>query len=170
MQNGNVMMIGVLGLSVILSVCAWLARPMPVKGGVVFLVLLAFLLAVLTQAGQEGCRAGGGTDRARHRGLRGGVSYCGRARHCGSERIALTFEARPDAHRLGFSDMSVIKKKLPRSTTASDQPARPYAEPYLAQPGESVRLVLSSDTTQTTMEEKAINSPATIASKRPQLE
>jgi hypothetical protein len=54
--NHERIMIGVLGLSVLLSVWAWLARPMPAKGGVVFLVLLAFLLAVLTVGADFGGR------------------------------------------------------------------------------------------------------------------
>jgi len=54
--NHERIMIGVLGLSVILSVWAWLARPMPRRGGVVFLVLLAFLLAVLTVGADFGGR------------------------------------------------------------------------------------------------------------------
>ena len=36
--NHERIMLGVLGLSVVLSVWAWLARPMPLKGSVVFLV------------------------------------------------------------------------------------------------------------------------------------
>jgi hypothetical protein len=49
-------MLGVLALSVILSVWAWLARPMPLKGGVVFLLLLAVLLAGLTVGADFGGR------------------------------------------------------------------------------------------------------------------
>jgi uncharacterized membrane protein len=54
--NHERIMLGVLALSVILSVWAWLARPMPLKGGVVFLVLLAVLLAGLTVGADFGGR------------------------------------------------------------------------------------------------------------------
>jgi uncharacterized membrane protein len=54
--NHERIMLGVLALSVILSVWAWLARPMPLKGGVVFLLLLAVLLAGLTVGADFGGR------------------------------------------------------------------------------------------------------------------
>jgi uncharacterized membrane protein len=54
--NHERIMIGVLALSVILSVWAWLARPMPLKGGAVFLLLLAVLLAGLTVGADFGGR------------------------------------------------------------------------------------------------------------------
>jgi uncharacterized membrane protein len=54
--NHERIMLGVLGLSVILSIWAWLARPMPLKGGVVFLLLLAVLLAGLTVGADFGGR------------------------------------------------------------------------------------------------------------------
>jgi uncharacterized membrane protein len=54
--NHERIMLGVLGLSVVLSVWAWLARPMPLKGSVVFLVLLVILLAGLTVGADFGGR------------------------------------------------------------------------------------------------------------------
>ena len=54
--NHERIMLGVLGLSVILSIWAWLARPMPLKGSVVFLVLLVVLLAGLTVGADFGGR------------------------------------------------------------------------------------------------------------------
>jgi uncharacterized membrane protein len=56
LMNHERIMLGVLALSVILSVWAWLARPMPLKGGVVFLLLLAVLLAGLTVGADFGGR------------------------------------------------------------------------------------------------------------------
>ncbi len=49
-------MLGVLGLSVVLSVWASIARPMPAKGSVVFLVLLAVLVAAVTVGADFGGR------------------------------------------------------------------------------------------------------------------
>jgi len=54
--NHERIMLGVLGLSVVLSIWAGLARPMPHKGGVVFLLLLAVLLAALTVGADFGGR------------------------------------------------------------------------------------------------------------------
>lgn len=54
--NHQRIMLGVLGLSVVLWVWAWLARPMPLRGGVAFLVLLAVLLAALTVGADFGGR------------------------------------------------------------------------------------------------------------------
>ena len=51
------------------------------------------------------------------------------------------------------------RKSCPDQPRPRSQPARPYVEPCLAQPGESVRQVLSSGTTQTTMEEEGIQQP-----------
>ncbi len=49
-------MLGVLALSVVLSIWALIARPMPHKGSVVFLILLAVLLAALTVGADFGGR------------------------------------------------------------------------------------------------------------------
>jgi uncharacterized membrane protein len=49
-------MLGVLGLSVVLLVWAWLARPMPLRGGVVFLLLLAILVVGVTVGADFGGR------------------------------------------------------------------------------------------------------------------
>jgi uncharacterized membrane protein len=54
--NHERIMIGVLGLSVILFVWAWLARPLPLKGGIVFLLLFAVLLVALTVGADFGGR------------------------------------------------------------------------------------------------------------------
>ncbi len=49
-------MLGVLGLSVVLSVWAWLARPMPLKGNGVFLILLGLLVLWLAVGADFGGR------------------------------------------------------------------------------------------------------------------
>jgi uncharacterized membrane protein len=49
-------MIGVLVLSVILFIWAWLSRPFPVRGGLIFLLLLGVLLAALTVGADFGGR------------------------------------------------------------------------------------------------------------------
>lgn len=49
-------MLGVLGLSIILSVWAWLARPMPLKGNGVFLILLGLLVLWLAVGADFGGR------------------------------------------------------------------------------------------------------------------
>jgi len=54
--NHERIMIGVLGLSVILWLWAMIARPIPVRGGVVFLLLLAILVAGLTVGADFGGR------------------------------------------------------------------------------------------------------------------
>ncbi len=48
--------IGVLGLSVILFIWAWIARPIPRRGGLVFLFLLLVLLGALTVGADYGGR------------------------------------------------------------------------------------------------------------------
>jgi uncharacterized membrane protein len=54
--NHERIMLGVLALSVVLSIWAWLARPMPLKGSGVFLILLAVLLAALAVGADFGGR------------------------------------------------------------------------------------------------------------------
>lgn len=54
--NHERIMLAVLGLSVVLWVWALIARPMPLKGGVVFLILLALLLAGLSVGADFGLR------------------------------------------------------------------------------------------------------------------
>ncbi|HKD66095.1 MAG TPA: DUF2231 domain-containing protein [Candidatus Binataceae bacterium] len=54
--NHQRIMLGVLALSVVLSAWAWLARPIPHRGGVVFLFLLAILIAGLTVGADFGGR------------------------------------------------------------------------------------------------------------------
>jgi uncharacterized membrane protein len=54
--NHEHIMLGVLGLSVILFIWAWLARPVPLRGGLVFLLLLGILLAALTVGADYGGR------------------------------------------------------------------------------------------------------------------
>ena len=49
-------MLGVLGLSVVLSAWAWLARPMPLKGNSVFLILLGLLVLWLAVGADFGGR------------------------------------------------------------------------------------------------------------------
>lgn len=54
--NHERIMLGVLALSVVLTIWALIARPMPAKGSVIFLVLLAVLLAALTVGADFGGR------------------------------------------------------------------------------------------------------------------
>jgi len=54
--NHQRIMLGVLGLSVVLSSWAWIARPMPVRGGIVFLLLLLVLIAAVTIGADFGGR------------------------------------------------------------------------------------------------------------------
>jgi hypothetical protein len=54
--NHEHIMLAVLGLSVALWVWALIARPLPLKGGVVFLLLLAILLAGLSVGADFGLR------------------------------------------------------------------------------------------------------------------
>jgi uncharacterized membrane protein len=54
--NHERIMLGVLGLSIVAWVWALIARPMPRKGGVVFLILLAILSAGLSAGADFGLR------------------------------------------------------------------------------------------------------------------
>jgi uncharacterized membrane protein len=54
--NHERIMLAVLGLSVVMLVWASLARPVPVRGGVIFLILLAILVASLTVGADFGVR------------------------------------------------------------------------------------------------------------------
>jgi uncharacterized membrane protein len=54
--NHEHIMIGVLGLSIILFIWAWLSRPFPVRGGLIFLLLFAVLLAAITVGADFGGR------------------------------------------------------------------------------------------------------------------
>jgi uncharacterized membrane protein len=49
-------MLGVLGLSVVLLVWAWVARPMPLRGGGLFMLLLLILLVGITLGADYGVR------------------------------------------------------------------------------------------------------------------
>ncbi len=54
--NHEHIMIGVLVLSVILFIWGWLARPLPVRGGLIFLLLLGVLLAAVAIGADFGGR------------------------------------------------------------------------------------------------------------------
>jgi uncharacterized membrane protein len=56
LENHERIMLGVLGLSAVLSTWAGLARPMPFKGGVIFLIMLAVLVAGLAVGADFGGR------------------------------------------------------------------------------------------------------------------
>jgi len=54
--NHERIMLGVLGLSVVLSIWAWLARPMPLRANLLFLFLLLILIAGITAGADFGGR------------------------------------------------------------------------------------------------------------------
>jgi uncharacterized membrane protein len=56
LDNHERIMLGVLGLSVVLLIWALVARPMPLRGGPVFLLLLLVLLAGITLGADYGAR------------------------------------------------------------------------------------------------------------------